>query len=188
MTSVTSLNFIYQLVLHCVSRLVCTWSWNELSYFCIKQPWESVIFFVRLYCLWSKFSRLNFLVILSWTNVYSLWCFIYKSFCWDSERWLLTMRVKFLCCNSVCRVNFIGTWAWSGILNILNWVIIRVTITNVSWRWSLLRINSTLCWILRNSRLSEFLLRLVFIWYISFSLIHTSDCFARKTRWWFKSV
>lgn len=126
-------------------------------------------------------------MILTWTNVYSLWCLIYKSFGWNSKRWFLSMRIKFFRCNCICCMNLVGAWTWSGIFNVLNRVIIWITITYMSWRWGLLRINSAFSWIFCNTRFFDFLLRLI-LGDITFSLVHTSHCFTCKTRWGLKSI
>lgn len=188
MTSIASLNFINKLVFHGVSWFICARSWNEFRYFCINKAWESIVFFIRLYCFWSKLTRLNFLMILSWTKMNCLWSFAYKSFSWDSKWWFLTMRIKFLCCNCISCMNLISTWTWSCIFNVLNWVIIRITVTDICWWWCFLRIYSTFCWIFGNSRLSYFLLDFIFVWYVTFSLIHCSNCFTGKSWWRFKSI
>lgn len=126
-------------------------------------------------------------MILTWTNIYCLWCFIYKSFSWYSKWWFLTMWIKFLWCNCICCINLVSTWTWSSIFNVLNRIIIWITITNVGWRWGLLWINSAFSWILCNTRFFDFLLRLI-LRNITFSLVHTSYCFTCKSRWRFKCI
>lgn len=135
LSPVTSLNFIDQLVLHSVPRLVRTWAWNYFSHFHINQSWESsLLLFVLFYCFGLEYSWLNLLIVLSRAYIPSLLLFLPESLGGNPERRLLPMGVELFVCNQGISMNLIGPWTWSGVINVLYGIFIWVvTISDISW-------------------------------------------------------
>ena len=67
LSSVTSLDFIDQFILHSISWFISSRSRNNFRNLNINKTWESCLVFVKFYSFSPKLSRLYLLVILSWS-------------------------------------------------------------------------------------------------------------------------
>jgi hypothetical protein len=171
LSSISSLNLINQFVLHRIPWFVCTWTRNNFIII-INQARESIIIIIFFYCFTFKYSRLYLFIILTRANFSSLFRFIDESFAWYTK-WTFLTVVRFEHLYGWCDWDFICTRARGRVVNVLYWIVIWRVITNMSWWWSLLWVNSTLCWILCYSWLF-YILFYCSIWYVAFSLIHWS--------------
>ena len=133
LSSVSSLNLINQLILHGVPWLISAWPWNNLGFLFIHQTRESLVFFRRLYCLGLEFLDLNLLIILSRSNICWLLGFFGKPLCGYSEWSFLPMRIKFLRCNWVWGMNFIGPGTGSRVFNVLDRIIVWIAVSHIGW-------------------------------------------------------
>ena len=182
LSSISSLNLINQLILHCISWLVWPWTW----YFCIWiYYWRTSTFLFYFWlllssCLLTKFKTY---IVTTWTyssmSSYSCWSFL-KSF-------TLTKRSSSF--SSFRSWHFrlfqISTRSRSSFLDILIITIIFLrSRIYMSWsRSTFFRKHSRISWILT---LSFLLFNLFFsINNSTFSLIHSSHSLTSKIRRWF---
>lgn len=195
LSSVTSLDFVNQLVLHGVPRFVGAWSWDEFWYFGVDKAWEPVVVFVGFHGFWSELSRLDVLVILPWADVSCYRGFGGEAFGGDAEWGFLALGVEFLWRNRVRGMHFIRPRPRCRVLNILNWVIIRLTIPYMRRRRRFLRINPALGGILRDPTRRLFKIPLCFSFIICWCLTewlslinYWSSCLACKSGRGFEGV
>lgn len=178
LSSISSLNFVYQFILHCISGLVRTWSWLN-SFFHVHKTWKSLIICLLFYCFTLKLSWSYILMILTRSYITGLWFFFCKSFAYNTKCiFSFIGRIFF---NS--RFYIIWSWSWCRIFNIFIITrVIRIVSYLCGW-WGFLRKHSTFCRVLRNSWLFNHIVLFILLRIIkncSFSLIHWSKCFACK--------
>jgi hypothetical protein len=84
LSSISSLNFVYQFILHCISRLICARS-RLNSFFYVHESWKSFVVCLLFYCFTFKLSWNYFLMILTWSYITCLWFFFCKSFAYNTK-------------------------------------------------------------------------------------------------------
>ena len=172
LSSISSLNFINQFILHSISRFISPWTWNNFI-ININQSRKSIIIIIFFDGFTFKYSRLYLFKILTRTNISSLLRFTDKSFTWYTK-WTLLTIVWFEHFYSWCYGNLICSRTWCCVIDVFNWIIIWRIVSDMSWRWSLLWVYTTLCWVLCDSWLFYILFYCSSIRNMTFSLIHGS--------------
>lgn len=152
---VASLDLVDQLVLHGVSWFIGTRPGDSPGYLTVDQSWKSSLLIpVLFYCFLVKLPGLHFLVVLSRAYIATLLLLLLKPPGWNPERTFMTVRLNTTLCNWIFAMNFIRTWPWGTLLDVLDWILIWIITVSHIGRWrGLLRQHPALILVLADFRL-----------------------------------
>jgi hypothetical protein len=70
LASISSLNLINQLVLHSVSRLIWTWTWNHYIRVYYRRTSQFISLWLNLFIMLYLFTKVKSNIVTSWANIF----------------------------------------------------------------------------------------------------------------------